>query len=742
MFQKSLFCIFIFCLWVAQSFATPKFPFPQDQAYPHGIKPANADHNAVQDAYKIFLDNFYEESGSQARIKWDTPTQTVSEGIGYGMLIMVYMDNATNNTQGKFDKLWAYYKNNLDSYGLMNWKISGFSGVVGSNSATDGDLDVAFALALASYQWGGSYLADAQSLLTKIWGNDVQGSVLCGGDNYKNVYNPSYVITAAIDLISKKSIDSHGWAGIATGCYNLIKTAQNGSTGLVPDWVNSDGTPNGTGSDYLFDATRIPWRMATAYCWYGDGDAQTIAGKMNSWIKSSTGNDPTKIKSGYQPNGQVFQSDTFNIPAFIGPFACAAMTDANSQAWLDACYDRLATFIYNDNYYNQCLKVMTLLLLTGNMPDLSTATPKTAFTVKTSSSPSTSGSVTVNPVKSTYAAGDQVTFTATPTGTNNFISWGGDLSGSTSPMTITLAHDMHVTAYFNAGSGDLIDDFEDGDSLNRMSGAWFTYNDVTSGGTSVITPLTSPTKPFVPSAGGAAGSTKCGTVTYTLHQGSIPSTSNPYVGFGCWIKKYAPPDTFVNISASTGLTFWFKGDTCNVKVETANIKDFGFFFKQIPKATDWTLVSLAWNQLAQPTWASKSTLDLTKATKIGWQTSDKGKDGNSGTISVDEIHLPGFVVPTRAEHRLFAPQRNKGISIVCDNTKSMTLRYSLPAPGAIEIGLFDLSGKMINRLFAGNRQSGYNIQDIRLPETRNQGTYVVQLKSNTGVYSDKITLVK
>jgi len=32
------------------------------------------------------MSRFYEESGDLARIKWDTPSQTVSEGIGYGML--------------------------------------------------------------------------------------------------------------------------------------------------------------------------------------------------------------------------------------------------------------------------------------------------------------------------------------------------------------------------------------------------------------------------------------------------------------------------------------------------------------------------------------------------------------------------------------------------------------------------------------------------------------------------------
>ena len=46
-----------------------------------------------------------------ARIKHDNLQNSVSEGIAYGMLLLVYMDNDENNTQPKFDKIWAYYNN-------------------------------------------------------------------------------------------------------------------------------------------------------------------------------------------------------------------------------------------------------------------------------------------------------------------------------------------------------------------------------------------------------------------------------------------------------------------------------------------------------------------------------------------------------------------------------------------------------------------------------------------------------
>ena len=64
------------------------------------------------------------------------------------MLLSVYAADKT-----LFDGLWLYYKDNLNSNGVMNWKINGCSGVNGANGATDAELDVAFALIVADYQW-------------------------------------------------------------------------------------------------------------------------------------------------------------------------------------------------------------------------------------------------------------------------------------------------------------------------------------------------------------------------------------------------------------------------------------------------------------------------------------------------------------------------------------------------------------------------------------------------------------
>ena len=63
-------------------------------------------------------------------------------------------------------------------------------------------------------------------------------------------------------------------------------------------------------------------------------------------------------------------------------------------------------------------------------------------------SPSGSGSVTKNPNKSTYLYGEQVTITATPNSGYNFGNWSSDLTGTTSPVTLTINGNMTTTANF------------------------------------------------------------------------------------------------------------------------------------------------------------------------------------------------------------------------------------------------------------------------------------------------------
>lgn len=342
-----------------------QYPFPQNRGSEYkGIYATSANSSAVQSAYASWKNSYYTENGSYARIKFDDPRYTVSEGIGYGMLIMVYMDNSTNNTRDEFDKLWNYYRHWPNSHGLMHWKINGFSNVAEQNAATDAELDVAIALLMAYKQWGDSkYLDDAKGLVSKIYQYEVNANkYLKPGDSWDDKKNPSYFSTAAMEVF--KEVDGNDWQTVINNSYSLLKACRNNSTGLVPDWCSEGG---GALGDFRYDAVRCPWRMAWAHAWFGHSDAQDIAGKMAAWASSATGGDPSAMKDGYALNGNAVSN--WGNAVFTGAFSCAGMVNSTHQNWVNTGFSATNS-AWSDGYYVKSMQVVLLLLLSGNWPNL------------------------------------------------------------------------------------------------------------------------------------------------------------------------------------------------------------------------------------------------------------------------------------------------------------------------------------------------------------------------------------
>jgi endo-1,4-beta-D-glucanase Y len=301
------------------------YPFPQNKVT-YGIKVVGDSSADVQYVYNSWLSGYYQEQDTLARITWDNDSQTASEGIGYGMLIMVCMDNAQNNTRPKFDKLWRYYKKFRDYNGVMNWKIDKFSSVAydGQGGATDADLDAAAALILAYRQWGDTtYFSDARDLASAIWQVEVNSDrFLKPGDSWDGQQDPSYFNTGAMELF--KSVDANDWSTVINNCYDLLYKVCDTATGFPPDWCDQDGTiPSGEG--FGWEAIRVPWRMAWAYSWFGREDAAKIDNKIAIWIRRATGDNPSAIKSLYMLDGTP-QGD--GNAAYAGGLSCAGMTSA------------------------------------------------------------------------------------------------------------------------------------------------------------------------------------------------------------------------------------------------------------------------------------------------------------------------------------------------------------------------------------------------------------------------------
>jgi hypothetical protein len=89
-------------------------------------------------------------------IRPENQNDTVSEGIAYGMMIAVAM-----NDQTLFDSLYGTWKASATAGSLMTWCLGSGGGSVGTacatsgGSATDADEDAAYALLMADKVWGG-----------------------------------------------------------------------------------------------------------------------------------------------------------------------------------------------------------------------------------------------------------------------------------------------------------------------------------------------------------------------------------------------------------------------------------------------------------------------------------------------------------------------------------------------------------------------------------------------------------
>ena len=313
---------------------------------------------------------------------------TVSEAHGFGMVIVAYMAGHDAEAKQIFDGMFHYYEDHPSKItpSLMAWsQDSSCSNNEGANSATDGDLDIAYALLLADKQWssGGdiNYRAEAEELLDGIRDGDVDDSgryILLGdwvsGAHYDSTRSSDFMPG---HLASFAAVTGDGvWNDIADTTYQIVDDLQTGDapeTGLLPDFILDPlGDPEPAYSGFLegprdgayaYNACRDPWRIAIDFLNNGDSRARTAVGRMTDWIRAETNGDPYAILPGYSLSGQQVGGDYFDL-AFVAPFGVAAMVDADNQAWLNSLWD--ATVGNDGGYYGKTIAMLSLIAMSGN----------------------------------------------------------------------------------------------------------------------------------------------------------------------------------------------------------------------------------------------------------------------------------------------------------------------------------------------------------------------------------------
>ena len=382
-------------------------PFPQNRENSRCIYPTAYHNEAVQAAYSQWKNDTVTSNGADGfrRVQRPSdpglnPNSTVSEGIGYGMLIAVYMDD-----QSLFDDLWQYEQKNLDgATGLMNWYIKADGSgpdTNGSGPATDADEDMAFALVMAGKQWGGqgklgkNYSDIALDQIIKVWNNEIfDYKYLKPWPNAdSSTINLSYFAPAYYKIFAKidTTEPTRNWTALTDTMYTVLSAslnASNGNTnnGLVPAWCDSTGKPNGSAygptggpspTNYQYDACRTPFRIGLDYCWNGETRAQAYVAKTSSFFSGIT---VAKMVDGYDLNGnphaqlQTGANALEQSSAFVGPAGVGAMSSASYQGFVNDAYAVLITgkALVGGTYYDDSWMVMSLLMMSANLLDYTT----------------------------------------------------------------------------------------------------------------------------------------------------------------------------------------------------------------------------------------------------------------------------------------------------------------------------------------------------------------------------------
>jgi endo-1,4-beta-D-glucanase Y len=388
--------------------AAPQRPFPQHTAYAAGtIKPSRHTQAqldvAVQAAYHAWKQAYLRSGCGAGRYYVDpgddvsggklTRSISISEGHGYGMVIAALMTGADPDARQIFDGLYAFFRDHPSSGSpdLMAWKqVEGCQNIDLRNtgSATDGDMDIAYALLLADRQWGSAgsidYRGEALKVIAALKSealNPLTQTLLVGDwvspndAKYSRATRSSDLMPEHLRAYAAASGDAE-WSRVADQAYTIIGAIQrehSPATGLLPDFIEGvDATPRPAGPGFLetekdgqynYNACRAPWRIAADYLLAGDQRALAALRPINAWLRDATSDDPSKVVGGYKLDGTALVS--YYEPAFAAPFAVGMMVDPENQDWLNAAWERLTNGSSN-GYYSDTLRMQALIVISGN----------------------------------------------------------------------------------------------------------------------------------------------------------------------------------------------------------------------------------------------------------------------------------------------------------------------------------------------------------------------------------------
>ncbi len=401
----------LFLLAPPAATGAPSRPFPRHAVYTSGtILPSHQPRAVLDDGVRTFYDawkNAFVRAGCGAGryyVALDgrpgavpvTTALSVSEGIGLGMLILPHMAGYDPDARTVFDGLYLFFRDHPSQHDpdLMAWRQMGDCASSGDpNSASDGDINIAYGLLLAHAQWGSggkvAYRSEALKVMAALQRRVIHpdSDLVQMGDWVDPAYPLEYEAVRTSDLmpLQLRSFNrvggQSGWADTAAASLNLLVRLQQNwapGTGLVPDFAVGTTTTqprpaapgfNGAADagQYAFNACRVPWQTAADYLLYGTAKSRTVTMRMLTWLQSASGGDIYRIYGGYNLNGTATVG--WNHVCFTGAFGVGAMVDPRYQELLNDIWDDVAITTAGDpaDYYGATLRMVYLLAMSGNL---------------------------------------------------------------------------------------------------------------------------------------------------------------------------------------------------------------------------------------------------------------------------------------------------------------------------------------------------------------------------------------
>ncbi len=433
-FSVLFMCFFLITLYASD----PHRPFPQHTEYSEGtILPSNRTQAELDQEVIAYYQKWKERylhtipnaEPAQMYVHWNvsdspwvypTNSVTVSEAHGYGMLTLAFMSGVDEKAQEHFDAMYRFYKahpSSINPY-LMAWKqleVTDGNGniqiidVEDNDSATDGDMDIAYALIMADNQWGSdgeiNYREEGIRCIQAIYKESVNKEdwIILMGDWVTQIKDDSPLYYSAMrgsDIMldhirlfaAVDQENAEGWQKVYDKtieiiAYNLETWSVN--TGLLPDFLEKDENGNfvpaeGTlletenDGDYNWNACRVPWRIGVEYLLNDQPVLKKQLTRISNWISKETEGVPLSINPGYyirsaEEGNPIVRDWEGSDMDFIAPFGVSACADAAHQEWLNTLWDSITADSRSEGlpfeeitYYPNTIRMLSMIAISGN----------------------------------------------------------------------------------------------------------------------------------------------------------------------------------------------------------------------------------------------------------------------------------------------------------------------------------------------------------------------------------------